>query len=57
MTNKEYALVDAQIANLLAETAKFSAETAKVNKDLKWYEIGLIIAGTLAIVAVVKVLV
>lgn len=37
-----------------AEIAKLIAETSKLNKDLKWYEITVIIAGTLAIVAIVK---
>lgn len=37
-----------------AEIAKLIAETSKLNKDLKWYEITIIIAGTLAVVAIVK---
>lgn len=37
-----------------AEIAKLIAETSKLNKDLKWYEITIIIAGTLAIIAIVK---
>lgn len=37
-----------------AEIAKLMAETAKLNKELKWYEVSVIIAITLAVVAVVK---
>jgi len=31
-----------------AEIAKLIAETARINKNLKWYEIILLISGTLA---------
>lgn len=37
-----------------AEIAKLIAETAKINKELKWYEATVIIATTLAITAIVK---
>ena len=57
MTEKEqseHEQILATIANLNAQTAKFAAETAKTGKELKWYEITVIIAITLAIVAIVK---
>lgn len=37
-----------------AEIAKLMVETAKLNKELKWYEVMVIIAITLAIVAIAK---
>lgn len=37
-----------------AEIAKLMAETAKLNKELRWYEVTIIVAITLAVVAVVK---
>ena len=37
-----------------AEIAKLLAETSKLNKELRWYEVTIIIAITLAIVAIVK---
>lgn len=40
-----------------AEIAKLMSETAKLNKGLRWYEISMIIAGTLAVVAAVRLLV
>ncbi len=46
--------VDAEIAKLMAETIKLNKESAKLNKELKWYEVSIIVAVTLAIVAVVK---
>ena len=57
MTEKEKAEHDqvlATIANLNAQTAKFLIESQKTGKDLKWYEVMLIIAVTLAIVAIAK---
>ena len=42
------------LAKIEAEIAKLMADTAKVNKDIKWYEAGVIVAATLAVVAVVK---
>ncbi len=50
----EHDQILATIANLNAQTAKFLTETRKANKELRWYEVTLIIAGTLAVVAVVK---
>jgi len=37
-----------------AEINKILAETIKLNKDIRWYEIAIIVAATLAIVAIVK---
>ena len=49
----------AQITRARIETDKMQAETAKVRKELKWYEIVIIVSVTvsvtLAIVAIVKV--
>lgn len=36
------------------EREKLRAETAKVNKELRWYEVSMIVAVTLAIVAIAK---
>ena len=44
---KQNQLIDAQIVHLIAQTSK-------VNKELTWYEVGVIIAGTLVVVAIVK---
>jgi hypothetical protein len=38
-----------------AEIAKLLAETSKLNKDLKWYEVTIIVAVTLAVVAITKI--
>ncbi len=53
--------VQAEINNLLAQTAranietdKMRAETVKVYKEIKWYEIVIIVSATLAVVAIVK---
>jgi len=57
MTNTETAQHDqtlATIANLNAQTAKLLIDSDKAKKELKWYEITIIIAGTLAVVAVAK---
>ena len=43
----EHELIQSQIAKNLADTAKS-------NKELRWYEVTLIIAGTLAVVAIAK---
>ena len=37
-----------------AEIAKLIAETVKINKEIRWYEVMIIVTATLAIVAVVK---
>jgi len=43
-----------RLKNMQVEIDKLFAETTKLNKDLKWYEITIIIAGTLAVVAIAK---
>jgi hypothetical protein len=42
------------IANLNAQTAKFAVDLQKTSKELKWYDIMVIVAVTLAIVAITK---
>lgn len=37
-----------------AEIAKLMAETAKLNKEIRWYEMVMVSAATLTIVAVAK---
>lgn len=37
-----------------AEIAKLMAETAKLNKEIRWYEIVAISAATLTVVAIAK---
>jgi len=37
-----------------SQIQKNSVDMAKSNKEMKWYEATLIIAGTLAVVAIVK---
>ena len=54
MTEIENRKLEAEIANLMAETAKLNSGSAKSHKELKWYEVTIIIAVTLAIVTVVK---
>ncbi len=44
----------AQIAKIYVEIEKMRAETAKANKELRWYEATIIIAATLAVVAIAK---
>ena len=58
MTKAEQALVDDKMR---AEIAKLTAETIKLNKEIKWYE-AIVIAGgasglTLALLALAKFLV
>lgn len=45
----------AQLAKIYTEIEKMRIETEKARKELKWYEVSLIIAVTLAIVAVAKI--
>ena len=62
MTTEELKLSDdkarAGIANLNALTANLAAQTAKVSKETRWYEVVILAGGasalTLAIVAVTK---
>jgi hypothetical protein len=37
-----------------AEIAKLMAETAKLNKEIRWYEIVIVSAATLTVVAIAK---
>ncbi|MBR0574465.1 MULTISPECIES: hypothetical protein [Pasteurellaceae] len=39
---------------LQAETMKLQNESAKLNKELKWYEVSIIVAVTLVVVAIAK---
>ena len=41
--------IHAQIAHLMAETTK-------LNKEIRWYEVGLIVAATLAVAAITKLI-
>lgn len=47
-------ITDIEIEKLRAETVKLQSETALNNKKLKWFEVALVIAGTLAIAAVAR---
>ena len=55
MTDREQALADDKMR---AEIARIIAETAKLNKETRWYELVIFAGGasalTLAIVAVTK---
>ena len=52
MTNDELKLKEHERVN--AEIAKLMAETSLYNKKLRWYEVALVVACTLAIFAVAK---
>jgi len=43
-----------EITRLIAETTKLNKESEKITKELKWYEVTIIVAATLAIVAITK---
>ena len=45
-----------EMVKLMAEVSKLSAETAKLNKEIKWYEITVIVAATLAIATIAKLI-
>lgn len=45
---------DWELEKTKAEIIKIMAETKKVNKELKWYEVTIIVAATLAVVAIAK---
>lgn len=47
-------MTELQIRKMEAEIAKLMADTAKANKELKWYEWTIAIAGTLVVVAIAK---
>lgn len=46
--------LQAEIDHLKAEKSKFDIEAIKIHKDLRWYEITVIVAATLAIVAIAR---
>jgi len=56
MTDLEIEQLHAQISKMIAETVKTQAETEKIRKDLKWYEIVLLISGSVAFTALIAVL-
>jgi len=56
LTDLELEKLHAQIAQMIAETVKTQAETEKIRKDLKWYEIVLLISGSVAFTALIAVL-
>ncbi len=45
----------AQLAKVYAEIEKMRIETDKTRKELKWYEVTMIVGVTLAVVAVAKI--
>lgn len=45
---------EAQLAKIYVEIEKMRTETAKANKELRWYEVMIIVAVTLAVVAMAK---
>ncbi len=47
----------AQLAKIYTEIEKMRVETEKARKELKWYEVTIIVAVTLALVAIVKIFV
>ena len=51
----EVAMTPIEEQKLAAEIAHLMAQTAKLNKELRWYEVTIIIAMTLAVVAIAKV--
>lgn len=46
--------MNSQTTKLDAEIAHLTAQTIKLNKEVRWYEIVVIASATLAVVAVVK---
>ena len=50
----ETAKANVETDKMRVETAKADIEMQKVYKELKWYEIVIIISATLAVVAIVK---
>jgi cell division protein FtsB len=49
-------LTDIELEKLHAETIKLQAEAAKLHKDLKWYEVILIVSATVAFTAFIAAL-
>lgn len=54
MNTSEQAMQEEKLRKIDAEIAKLMAETAKINKETKWYEYVVITGSVLAIVAVAK---
>ena len=54
MTDEQTRKVDAEIANLIAATAKLNAETMKIQSENRFYPLVVGSGATLAIVAIVK---
>lgn len=50
----ETAKANVETDKMRVETAKTDIEMQKVYKELKWYEIVIIVSATLAVVAIVK---
>ena len=48
-------MTESELRKLDLEIAKLIAETMKLNKEIRWYEVMVIVAVTLAVVAVAKV--
>ena len=55
MTDEQSKKVDAEIANLIAATAKINAETDKIRLEKALYPMVAASGFTLAVVAVVKI--
>jgi hypothetical protein len=51
---REIAMEQIEIEKIHAEISKMVAETAKISKEAKWYEVAIIVSATLAIVAIAK---
>ena len=47
-------MTDIEIEKIHAETVKIMLKSQKLGKELRWYEVTVVIAITLAIVAVTK---
>ncbi|MBE8189833.1 MAG: hypothetical protein HAW58_02965 [Candidatus Thioglobus sp.] len=56
MTQSESIKMDAEIAQIIANTLKLGAETAKLNKETFWYPLALATGLVIAVGAVVKFL-
>ncbi len=54
MTDTQAKKIDAEIAEILANTRKLGAETAKLNKETFWYPMALATGLVLAIGVVMK---
>ena len=52
--NTKADMTNVELEKIHAEISKLMAETAKLNKEIKWYEVVMISAATLTVVAIVK---